>query len=81
MLNINYLNQNQKKAVCAPFNVPIVVIAGAGTGKTKVLTSRIMYLLDELEFNYDNILALTFTNKAAYEMKERIEKAGYSKIT
>jgi DNA helicase-2/ATP-dependent DNA helicase PcrA len=78
---LSSLNINQKRAVTAPFDVPIVVIAGAGTGKTKVLTTRIMYLLEELEYTCENILALTFTNKAAFEMVERIERAGFPKIT
>lgn len=55
-------------------NGPIMIIAGAGSGKTKVLTTRITHLMAEHKIDSFNILALTFTNKAAAEMKERVER-------
>ena len=70
---LDELNEPQKEAVLHK-DGPIIIIAGAGSGKTKVLTTRIAHLMGAHGVDAFNILALTFTNKAAKEMKERVEK-------
>lgn len=70
---LQQLNPNQKQAVLTKSRY-VRVIAGAGSGKTRVLTTRMVHLIQDLGVAANSVLAITFTNKAANEMKERIHR-------
>ena len=76
MLNLEYLdglNEKQKEAVFY-LDGPLLIVAGAGSGKTKVLTSRIAHIINNKKAYPNQILAVTFTNKASKEMHDRVSK-------
>ena len=70
-MKLEELNDKQKEAVLYN-DGPLLIIAGAGAGKTKTLTTKIAYLIEEENVSPYSILAITFTNKAAKEMKDRL---------
>jgi DNA helicase-2/ATP-dependent DNA helicase PcrA len=72
-LNLNHLNKEQKRAVTFGRG-PALIVAGAGTGKTTVITYRLAYLIQQGKAKPEEILAVTFTDKAAEEMEERVDK-------
>ena len=76
MLNLDYINQLNEKQKEAVFYLegPLLIVAGAGSGKTKVLTSRIAHIINNNKAFPNQIMAVTFTNKAANEMKDRVSK-------
>lgn len=71
MISLNSLNPEQREAAETVLG-PVLILAGAGSGKTKTVTVRIAHMLDNLKIPGSQILAVSFTNKAAYEMKERV---------
>ncbi len=72
-MDLHILNKEQKIAV-EHQNGPLLVLSGAGTGKTRVLTSRFVYIVKKLNVDFHKIIAVTFTNKAANEIKDRVNK-------
>ena len=78
-MDLSKLNKEQKIAV-EHKKGPLLVLSGAGTGKTRVLTSRFVYIVKNLNVNFNKIIAVTFTNKAANEIKERVNTELQSSI-
>ena len=72
-MSLKDLNKTQLAAVEA-CDGPVLIFAGAGSGKTRVLSHKMYYLIKEKKYKPENILSVTFTNKAAKEMKERVSR-------
>src|SRR6478752_7706957 len=70
-MNLDFLNESQKQAVLQT-DGPVMILAGAGSGKTRTLVARIQYLLEEKRISPFSVIAVTFSNKAAREMRERL---------
>ena len=70
--DLSKLNEQQKNAVLESFDSNIALFAGAGSGKTKTIVTRVEYLVDDLNVKPENIMMITFTNKAAKEILERV---------
>ena len=83
MINSEYLNNlnNAQKEAVLHINGPLLIVAGAGSGKTKVLTSRIAHIIKEKKAYPNQILAVTFTNKAAKEMQNRVSRILNKEVT
>ena len=77
---LNNLNKHQKEAVINP-DGPCLIVAGAGSGKTKVLTTRVVHIIKEKKAWPNQILCVTFTNKAAREMQNRIASSLKEKVS
>ncbi|MDU0478899.1 ATP-dependent DNA helicase UvrD2 [Staphylococcus chromogenes] len=75
MINLNELDDDQRVAATAPRG-PVCILAGAGTGKTRTITYRIAHLIDQGMVNQNRVLAVTFTNRAASEMRHRLQLMG-----
>ena len=72
-MNLDKFNEKQKEAIMTT-DGPLLILAGAGSGKTTVVVNKIAYILEQQKARPYQILAITFTNKAANELKERVEK-------